>query len=754
MKTLKRLCLLLALALTLGGAAALAEAPEMEAPVAEVEAVLGEAPSEEVPEAVEEAEAGADRPMDAAAPEPPPEDAPMAVAAPGPLTAITLPSELVVGLGEQARISPALTPADAPCALTFATNRAKVAPVDAATGVVTGKRKGSAVITVTAENGVSAQVAVKVVKGPKSVALEAPAIVGVGDRFACRVSYNPGAGGGWTLASDNPGVLRVEPDGSVTALALGAANLTATSYNGKSDSVQVRVLAAPTAMWLDRTQADVGQGGTLRLTVGMPEGQGAALRFATSDAGVATVDAATGLVTGVGLGSAVITARTANGLEDACAVRVLPAPTSLSVPSSSVALGVGQQAQLVATPLPEGSACSLTYASSKAKVASVTADGVLTGLKKGSAVITIVAQNGVRAKVKVQVLAEPKTVSLTLERPRLAVGESTRALCALPRKTATGLAYSTDNPAVASVTADGVVTALAEGVANVWVTTSNGLTASAAMTVGTPAPDAGPGEVSGLFEITFMNIGRNDGILIHCGGEWAFIDAGKRAQAIQAVDYMRQQGVDKLKYYIGTHAHNDHVGGAPYILLNLPVEQAIVPHAGVADCIRKCADNDAEARAAEAASYRVVAFGEKFFLGGAQFEVVGPVNVIQANPKKSVENNNSLITRVTYGANSFLLTGDATEKECEQSDAARPGCLRSQVFKNPHHDSRYARAAELCLPEITVFSTRRGDNPKSSYLNFIQKLGSQVYITSDNRHGHVKFTSDGRTLTVTTQYQY
>ena len=113
----------------------------------------------------------------------------------------------------------------------------------------------------------------------------------------------------------------------------------------------------------------------------------------------------------VGLGGAVITGRAYNGLEDHCAVQVLPAPQSLALASASVSLSVGQQALLQIAPVPEGSACSLTYKSSKPKCVAVSEDGVLTGLKKGKSVITVATQNGVTAKVKVQVMAAPKTVS-------------------------------------------------------------------------------------------------------------------------------------------------------------------------------------------------------------------------------------------------------------------------------------------------------------------------------------------------------
>ena len=77
-----------------------------------------------------------------------------------------------------------------------------------------------------------------------------------------------------------------------------------------------------------------------------------------------------------------------------------------------------------------------------------------------------------------------------------------------------------------------------------------------------------------------MNVGRNDGILIHCGGEWAYIDSGLHQQGVKAVKYMRAQGVDKLKYYIGTHAHKDHVGGARVILANSPRRRSSCPTTG------------------------------------------------------------------------------------------------------------------------------------------------------------------------------
>ena len=743
------------------------EVPEMpEAPEVLEVPEMPEAPeAPEIPEAADVTEVpGAPEamPAEAVAPQPPvvgevPDLGPQAVAAPaGPLVALTLPPELVLGVKEQAKLAPIPTPADAVCGLTFATSKKKIVAV-AEDGTLTAKKKGSAVVTVTADNGVSAQVTVTVVKAPKSVTLTAPAVAGLGDRFGCAVSFPAKTGGGYGLFSDNEAVLHVEPDGSVSALALGSAILTVRTYNGREDHRSVQVLGAPAAMWLNAPQADVGLGGTFQLGAAFPEGTGGTVTYFSSDPGVAPVDPFTGLVTGAALGCATVTARCYNGLEDHCAVRVLPAPQSLALPASAITLGVGEQVLLTAMPLPEGAACSLTYRSGKAKVAEVSGDGVLTAKKKGKATITIKAQNGVGAKLKVTVLAAPDSLSLTLGKSNLAVGESTKAACQLPKKTGGCCTFSVDNPAVASVAPDGTVTALAEGAATVIATAYNGVTASAVLTVGTPPspqPPVPPGEVSGPFEMTFMNIGRNDGILIHCGGEWAFVDSGMRQEGFVAVDYMRARGVDRLRYYIASHGHIDHVGGAPVILAAIPTQEIIAAYDKVIPQIRKYAETEAEEAAIDACGHHVVGLGERFYLGGAEFLVLGPVSIVRTDPLKQAENGNSLILRVTYGSNTFLLTGDANGSEVNEVQAANPGCLQAQVFKNPHHNAINEQAALLCQPKITVFSTRKGKLPKKGYLNVFRNMGSLIYITAENRHGHVTLVSDGTTITVTTEKEY
>ena len=78
------------------------------------------------------------------------------------------------------------------------------------------------------------------------------------------------------------------------------------------------------------------------------------------------------------------------------------------------------------------------------------------------------------------------------------------------------------------------------------------------------------------FEVHVLNVGRNDGILIICEGEAAFIDSGSYPQGEYCRDYMLKYGVTELKYYIASHAHKDHVGGAGPILAALPTEKMLI----------------------------------------------------------------------------------------------------------------------------------------------------------------------------------
>ena len=433
--------------------------------------------------------------------------------------------------------------------------------------------------------------------------------------------------------------------------------------------------------------------------------------------------------------------------EEAAAPEITPEPTVTPVPEpqpewvivqEDITLGVGDTLRLNPAVEPANAVYKrLRYSSSKKKIATVSTHGLVTARKKGEAVITVKAGNAI-AKVRVHVLKAPRKVTLTADRRKLSVGNTLQLVTGIPENTMATWKYSVSPRGVAKVSADGVLTARKPGVAKVTVTTHNQKTATLAVTV---LPQ---------FEITFMDIGRNDGILIQCDGEYAYVDSGMRGQGLQAVKYMQERGVEHLRYYIGTHGHRDHVGGAPAIMAAIPTDEVIISHGKVGQKIRVFAENDAERKAVNSVGYRVVKVGDTFKLGDATFEVLGPVRIVNCDPGSGDENSNSLVVKLTYGRNSFLLTGDATGGELVDIAKRSPGCMKAQVLKNPHHYGMQKYAVQETQPQIVVFSTASYCLPNSGYLSYIRDAGAAYYITASNRDSHVTMTSDGKKLKVKT----
>lgn len=62
-------------------------------------------------------------------------------------------------------------------------------------------------------------------------------------------------------------------------------------------------------------------------------------------------------------------------------------------------------------------------------------------------------------------------------------------------------------------------------------------------------------------QVHFIDVGQADAILIVSGGAAVLIDAGTNSAGQSVLDYIKAQGVSKIDFLIGTHPHEDHIGG-------------------------------------------------------------------------------------------------------------------------------------------------------------------------------------------------
>ena len=129
---------------------------------------------------------------------------------------------------------------------------------------------------------------------------------------------------------------------------------------------------------------------------------------------------------------------------------------------------------------------TVSWTSSDEKVATVDKNGVVTGLKKGTATITVKTSGGKKATCKVTVKAAKQTVKVKLNKTKvtLAKGKTvTLKATVTPSSANEKLTWSSSNKKVATVSKKGKVKAIKKGTATITVKTSSGKKATCKVTV-------------------------------------------------------------------------------------------------------------------------------------------------------------------------------------------------------------------------------------------------------------------------------
>ena len=300
-------------------------------------------------------------------------------------------------------------------------------------------------------------------------------------------------------SSNNEAVATVDANGTVTAKSAGTAVITATSTNGKSAGCTVTVEKKQipvTEVRLSESTVGIVEGSTYKLTATvLPENttDSKSVSWSSSNSEVATVDA-NGTVTAKRAGTAVITATSTNGKTAGCTVTVskkeIPI-TEISLDKSSATLTEGETTTLTATVLPENTTYgkSVKWSSSNVAVATVDLMGKVTAKRAGTAIITATSENGKTASCTVTVSRKeiPITeISLDKSSATLTEGETTTIVATvLPENTtdSKSVSWRSSNSEVATVDANGTVTAKRAGTAVITATSTNGKTAGCTVTV-------------------------------------------------------------------------------------------------------------------------------------------------------------------------------------------------------------------------------------------------------------------------------
>lgn len=223
-----------------------------------------------------------------------------------------------------------------------------------------------------------------------------------------------------TWKSSKAKVATVSPDGTVTPVGEGTAKITVTTANKKKAAITVKVLDPnkPDSVRFAQKSIDLQVGSTVELVpVLTPATAVTTYTWKSSKPKVATVE--NGIVTGVSAGTAKITATTANKKKATVTIAVTdstkPASVVITAPADSV--DMGKTIQLSAKVTPDDASQQVTWSSSDTKIATVSADGLVTGVSAGNVTITATAAKGVKATYALQVKQAAMDLTVLLGRP-------------------------------------------------------------------------------------------------------------------------------------------------------------------------------------------------------------------------------------------------------------------------------------------------------------------------------------------------
>ena len=248
------------------------------------------------------------------------------------------------------------------------------------------------------------------------------------------------------------------------------------------------------------------------------------------------------------------------------------------------------------------------------------------------------------------------------------------------------------------------------------------------------------------FEIHFIDVGEADAALVLCDGKAMLIDGGNAEDSSLIYSYLKSHSLKHLDYIVCSHAHEDHVGGLAGALNYASADHALCP---VTSYDSKAFKSFVSYLEKQKVSITVPSAGDKFSLGSASVQILGPVTTDEDDP-----NNSSIILRIVYGDTSFLFTGDA-EREEEQAVLASGRTLDSTVLKVGHHGSdtstTYPFLREV-MPEYAVISVGKDNSYGHPTENTLSRLrDADVKVFRTDLQGDVVCQSDGKSVTFTVE---
>lgn len=221
-----------------------------------------------------------------------------------------------------------------------------------------------------------------------------------------------------------------------------------------------------------------------------------------------------------------------------------------------------------------------------------------------------------------------------------------------------------------------------------------------------------------------LDVGQGDSILITNNNKTMLIDASTNEMGSRVVKYLNDLGIKKIDYLVGTHPHEDHIGGLDNVIKNFDIGTIYMPNVVATT---KTFEEVIDAISAKKLKVTSPKTGDKFTVGNAECEVMSIRN------DKDDYNNCSIVIKMDFNNVSYLFTGDA--EESVESSRKWP---HIDVLKVGHHGSNTSCSKnflEQIKPEVALISVGQGNtygHPTQATLKRLSNIGAKIYRTDEN----------------------
>jgi len=250
---------------------------------------------------------------------------------------------------------------------------------------------------------------------------------------------------------------------------------------------------------------------------------------------------------------------------------------------------------------------------------------------------------------------------------------------------------------------------------------------------------------NGYLTVAFLDVGQGDAVFIDApNGNQILIDSGVNKKVLSELGKIMPFYDRSIDVILATHPDGDHIGGFPSVLdkfkVSTIIESGNTSGSPVYEEFNKKANEENAKRILARRGQRI----ELGFVGenDVYLEILFPdrdVSGLEANDA-------SIVAKLVYGSNSFLLTGDSPKKMEEYLVSLSPEDLDVDVLKLGHHGSKTSTSESLvgfASPEYVIIQVGENNygHPSPETLETLNNF--EIPILRNDLLGAIIMKSDG-----------